>query len=323
MRKGKKIYVMGILVLLTLGLCTCGQKEETAKDVATNEVGYASAAAFEQEQGTSEDVADTGEGMKENEGEVKASNTSQKLIRYLDYTIETKEFDTFVQELGELVSTAKGYVEQSEVSQDEAQSYAQGKRYASYTLRIPADGLEAFKQELQEKGTITRQSERVEDVTLNYVDVESHITALKTEQDSLLKMLEQADTIETILAIQNQLTQVRYQLESYESQKRTYDNDINYSTVYVYVQEVERESQNTDTYGGELLEKLSGNFHGILTGLRSFSLWFLGAMPYWILLGLLFVISWVVYKKVTKKKRKTHDKEPEETSEEKQEESKV
>ena len=320
MKKGKKIYVMGLLVLLTLGLCTCGQKEETAKDVATNEVGYASAAAFEQEQGTSEDVADTGEGMKENEGEVKAPNTSQKLIRYLDYTIETKEFDTFVQELGELVSTAKGYVEQSEVSQDEAQSYAQGKRYASYTLRIPADGLEAFKQELQEKGTITRQSERVEDVTLNYVDVESHITALKTEQDSLLKMLEQADTIETILAIQNQLTQVRYQLESYESQKRTYDNDINYSTVYVYVQEVERESQNTDTYGGELLEKLSGNFHGILIGLRSFSLWFLGAMPYWILLGLLFLVFWVVYKKATKKKRKAHDKEPEETSEEKQEE---
>lgn len=320
MKKGKKIYVMGLLVILTLGLCACGQKEETAKDVATNEVGYASAAAFEQEQGTSEDVADTGEGMKENEGEVKAPNTSQKLIRYLDYTIETKEFDTFVQELGELVSTAKGYVEQSEVSQDEAQSYAQGKRYASYTLRIPADGLEAFKQELQEKGTITRQSERVEDVTLNYVDVESHITALKTEQDSLLKMLEQADTIETILAIQNQLTQVRYQLESYESQKRTYDNDINYSTVYVYVQEVERESQNTDTYGGELLEKLSGNFHGILTGLRSFSLWFLGAMPYWILLGLLFLVFWVVYKKATKKKRKAHDKEPEETSEEKQEE---
>lgn len=320
MKKGKKIYVMGLLVILTLGLCTCGQKEETAKDVATNEVGYASAAAFEQEQGTSEDVADTGEGMKENEGEVKAQNTSQKLIRYLDYTIETKEFDTFVQELGELVSTAKGYVEQSEVSQDEAQSYAQGKRYASYTLRIPADSLETFKQEFQEKGTVTRQSERVEDVTLNYVDVESHITALKTEQESLLKMLEQAETIETILAIQNQLTQVRYQLESYESQKRTYDNDINYSTVYVYVQEVERESQNTDTYGGELLEKMSGNFHGILIGLRSFSLWFLGAMPYWILLGLLFLIFWVVYKKVTKKKHKVYDKESKERTKEKQEE---
>ena len=320
MRKGKKIYVMGLLVLLILGLCACGEKEETAMDVATNEAGYTSAASFEQEKGSAEAVADTAEGAQENGEQVKAPNTSQKLIRYLDYTMETKEFDTFVQELGKLVSAAKGYVEQSEVSQNESQSHAQGKRYASYTLRIPADGLEAFKQELQEKGTITRQSERVEDVTLNYVDVESHITALKTEQESLLKMLEQADTIETILAIQNQLTQVRYQLESYESQKRTYDNDINYSTVYVYVQEVERESRNTDTYGGELLEKLSGNFQGILTGLRSFSLWFLGAMPYWILLGLLLVISWAVYRKATKKKRKAHEKEPEERTEEKQEE---
>lgn len=154
MRKGKKIYVMGLLVLLILGLCACGQKEETARDVATNEAGYTSAASFEQEKGSVEAVADTAEGAQ-----VKAPNTSQKLIRYLDYTIETKEFDTFVQELGGLVSTAKGYVEQSEVSQNEPQSHAQGKRYASYTLRIPADGLEAFKQELQEKGTITRQSE--------------------------------------------------------------------------------------------------------------------------------------------------------------------
>ena len=125
-------------------------------------------------------------------------------------------------------------MEQSEVSQNETQSHARGKRYASYTLRIPADGLEAFKQELQEKGTITRQSERVEDVTLNYVDVESHITALKTKQESLLKMLEQADTIETILAIRISSPRCGINWRAM-SQKRTHDNDINYSTVYVYV----------------------------------------------------------------------------------------
>ena len=75
MRKGKKIYVMGLLVLLILGLCACGQKEETARDVATNEAGYTSAASFEQEKGSVEAVADTAEGAQ-----VKAPNTSQKLI---------------------------------------------------------------------------------------------------------------------------------------------------------------------------------------------------------------------------------------------------
>lgn len=56
MKKGKKIYVMGLLVLLTLGLCACGQKEETARDVATNEAGYTSAVSFEQEKGSVEQL---------------------------------------------------------------------------------------------------------------------------------------------------------------------------------------------------------------------------------------------------------------------------
>ena len=72
MRKGKKIYVMGLLVLLILGLCACGQKEETARDVATKEAGYTSAASFEQEKGSVEAVADTAEGAQENGEQVKA-----------------------------------------------------------------------------------------------------------------------------------------------------------------------------------------------------------------------------------------------------------
>ena len=153
-------------------------------------------------------------------------------------------------------------------------------------------------------GTLTRQSERVEDVTLQYVDTESHIAALKTEQESLMKMLEQADSVETILAIQTQLTQVRYELESYESQKKTYDNAVAYSTIQVYVQEVEREAQVSGTYGEELRERLSENLYGIKNGVISLSLWFLGALPYWILLAAVLVLIWFLRKKFVKRKRK-------------------
>ena len=37
----------------------------------------------------------------------------------------------------------------------------------------------------------------------------------------------------------NRLSEVRYQLESIESQLRTFDNRIDYSTVYLYIDEVE------------------------------------------------------------------------------------
>ena len=69
-------------------------------------------------------------------------------------------------------------------------------------------------------------------MTLQYVDLESHKKALTTEQDRLIELMEQAETVEDIITIEGRLSEVRYQLESMESQLRTYDNKIDYSTVY-------------------------------------------------------------------------------------------
>ena len=66
MKTSRKYHVICSLLFLILGLCACGEKEETAKDVATKEAGYTSAASFEQEKGSVEAVADTAEGAQEN-----------------------------------------------------------------------------------------------------------------------------------------------------------------------------------------------------------------------------------------------------------------
>ena len=61
----------------------------------------------------------------------------------------------------------------------------------------------------------------------------------QTEQERLLQLLEQAESIEDIITIEQRLSDVRYQLESMESQLRSYDNQVDYSTVYLYIDEVE------------------------------------------------------------------------------------
>ena len=104
---------------------------------------------------------------------------------------------------------------------------------------------------------------------------------------------------------------MRYELESYESQKKTYDNAVAYSTIQVYVQEVEREAQVSGTYGEKLMERLSRNLYGIKTGFISLSLWFLGALPYWILLAVVLVLGWFFYKKFAKRKGKDRRKKKE------------
>ena len=77
---------------------------------------------------------------------------------------------------------------------------------------------------------------------MNYVDTETHLAALRTEQESLMRILADAETVEDLIAVQSRLSEVRYEIESYESVLRTYDDQIAMSTVTLRVQEVERET---------------------------------------------------------------------------------
>ena len=68
--------------------------------------------------------------------------------------------------------------------------------------------------------------------------MQSHKDMLIAERDRLMEYLNSADTIEDMMAIEDHLTEVRYQIDSMESQLRTYDNMVDYSTVNINVVEV-------------------------------------------------------------------------------------
>ena len=67
--------------------------------------------------------------------------------------------------------------------------YYNNTRYASYTIRIPTAELNQFVDVVSEIGNVTQKNESVEDVTLQYVDVESRKKALETEQERLMELL--------------------------------------------------------------------------------------------------------------------------------------
>jgi hypothetical protein len=141
-------------------------------------------------------------------------------------------------------------------------------------------------------------------VTLTYVDLESHVKALQTEQETLMELLEKAESTEDLINIQSQLTNVRYELESYESQLRVYDNRIDYSTLYLNIDEVDRESSVATklTYGQEISKGLSDTMYGFGQGLRSFSIWVIVHLP--ILLMLAVLVALVLW--IARKCRKKH-----------------
>ena len=208
---------------------------------------------------------------------------SRKLIRSISIDIDTTEFDSLTGRIEQQTAAAGGYIENSDMGG--SSYYYSSERYASYTCRIPNEQTDSFLAGLTEGGVIISRSESVTDVTLSYVDVESRISSLQTEQSRLQELLEEAETVEEMLSIEDRMAEVRYQLESYQSQLSSYDNRISYDTVYIYVSEVQEETQVTEpTFAERIADGFADSLAGVACGIREFILWLIINVPYFIVL---------------------------------------
>ena len=147
-------------------------------------------------------------------------------------------------------------------------------------IRIPADSLDAFLDTVDGLGNVTSMSTSMRDVTTNYVDSEKHLEALRTEQDARLEILKSATTVEDIITVQDRLSYVKYEIESYESILRSYDDQIDLSTVTLYLSEVERETVvEKETFGQEVGRRFKESLESVGDFFRDLGAWLFGNAP--------------------------------------------
>lgn len=250
-----------------------------------------------------DDVAEAGENMSQASQDALAG---RKLIKNVNLNVETEQFDVLVPNLEKRVTALGGYIEDmSSYSRNDHYSsdYVGTKylRYANITARIPKENLDVFLEEVGAQTNIVSRSENVTDVTLQYVDLESHKKALTAEQDRLIELLEQAETVEDIITIEGRLSEVRYQLESMESQLRTYDNKIDYSTVYLYIDEVERYTPTEEVTTGQRIKNgFVDSMIGVGRGISNFVIWFIVNLPYLVVWAVVIIIILLIVKLICK-----------------------
>ena len=232
------------------------------------------------------------------------ADTSRKLITTMTIDAETDDLTATVSKVENKIKELGGYIESSNVSNN-ANYSSRISRSASMTARIPKENLDSFLELVEGSTNITDKSVNVEDVTLNYVDIESRKSALKTEEKRLLEILENAETVEDLITVESRLADVRYELESIESQLRSYDNRIDYSTVYLYIDEVvtftpiEKESA-TSRMGKGFMQSVDE----VKEGLVEFAVWFVIHIPQIIVLLILVIILLLIIKLINSASRK-------------------
>ena len=324
MKRLRNVLSVFIAVVMCVSFTACGGSGYDGASSATYNKSAAPAAAandswggdygYYDEEAAYDSDYDNGSGSSGNQYDDKQdqfNDTSRKLIKTYNLNVETEDFDPFMAAIQAKINELGGYVENLDTYNGSAYGYRRELHYSNMTVRIPAAKASEFMELIGEKGNITNQSQSVVDVTLDYVDTESRKNSYKAEEQRLLELLDRAETLEEIIILEDKLTDVRYRIESMESQLRSYDNKVDYSTIYLYIQEVEVYTEPEvipETYGQRLAKSFTESVKNVFEGLKDFLVGFVGAVPglviFAIVCFIIFLIARAIYKACKKNEMK-------------------
>jgi len=295
--KVRKLASVLLVLLMLLSLTACG--------AATSKEAMDMNAAGDMYYDAPMETVASAE-LKTESGSGTSLPTDRKLIRTIRMEAETEDLTTLLDGLNARIAELGGYVEGKNLHNGSAYS-GYRRRTLSMTVRIPADRVDAFVAQVGENANVVSSTESVDDVTLQYVDTESHVTALETEQARLIELLEQAKDLEDILKIEDRLTDVRYELERYASYLRTLENQVSYATVNLSITEVKEYTpvvEEEPTAWERIATGFMRSLKDIGNGLKEFFIWFIVNLPHLLIWGAIGTGAVLILRRRRAKKQK-------------------
>ena len=237
-----------------------------------------------------------------------AAGQERMVIKNADLTIVVKDPVAKMQAISTLATNLGGYV----VSSNTSQSYvSDGSKVPEGTImiRVPqeklAEALEQIKAEVVEVQNDTLSGQ---DVTKEYTDLSSQLKNLQATEKKLTEIMDKAEKTEDVLAVFNQLTQIRGQIEVIVGQMKYYEQSAAMSAISVRIL-AEKTIKPIDVIGWrpegqvrDAIQALVNFFQGFVDFLIWLVLFFLPVVIVLLLLGLLLwrVGKWV-WRKVAPK----------------------
>lgn len=231
------------------------------------------------------------------------TNGGRKIIYSASFSMQTNAYDDATAKLESLVTKYGAYFE----SADSYGTADSADRYASYTVRVPVENYNAFRNEAAGIAVVIASGQNNEDVTETYFDKEARLESAKLRESRLLELLVNAANLDDILALERELADVRYEIESYEGTLRKFDSLVNYATVTIYLEEVTSPvviQPVPVTFGERTSQALSGGFEDFGKALQDAVVGLCYALPtllLWIVIG---VIIYFIVRAIVRKSKK-------------------
>ena len=259
----KLSVVLTALLLLTAAFASCGSK---AYD-SMGDADYNTMEDIKEETAPGSDLPTAEQKGEMSEGADTSGEYVPKIIRTVEVNAETENFSSAIGNIESKVKSFGGYIENSDIQNTRTSSNGyKTYGYAKYVLRIPADRLDEFLAEAGELFSITSTASNATDVSSDYYDIQARINVLESEKALLEKMLSEATTTEKMINIEERLYEVIYEIESYKTALKVYDNKVAYSTVTLSISEVTSLTPivEDNSFGTRLKNAITESWHNFL-----------------------------------------------------------
>ena len=247
---------------------------EAAPELATYSMADAGGSAY-----SAKSAVNTSGGTLLTSGNVESDTAARtadnaKIIYTAYLSIETKDYDWAYQQLNDTLSSVDGYMESSNEYTDSTDN----TRTLSLTLRVPEGSYDAFVDTAEQAGSVTSKSESADDVTTQYMDIEARLDNLTAQRTRLQELQASADNLTDLLQIESSLSDVQYQIESYQSQLNWYSQQVSYCTVNITLNEVETLTTGT-SFAARLADAAKNGWSNFTAGAQAVVVFLMGAWP--------------------------------------------
>ena len=242
---------------------------------------------------------------------------AEKIIYKVSANIETVSFDETIEGVYALLNLNGGFIENSNIGgRNYAQSYHgwQTFRTAQFTLRVPVDRLNIMTADLERLGNVINTTSYGENITAQFTDTQSRLNSYKIQEERLLDMLSKSENVTDMISIEERLADVRYQIESLTSMLRNWQNRVDYSSVDLYISEVEKfteiEPLQQKTYWQQTGDGLSATIRNIGFFFADLFQWLVINMPVLIILAVITVVVIIIVRRYLRRKTKRAKQNP-------------
>ncbi|WP_068780620.1 DUF4349 domain-containing protein [Paenibacillus sp. GM2] len=229
---------------------------------------------------------------------------NKKLIYTANVVMQVDDYSKAQSEIRNQVALAGGYIV------DFSENRSLEEQGGTITIKVPSTGFSSFLEQLEKlEHTSLQRSIQGQDVSEEYVDLESRLKVKEAMEARYLKFIDEATKTSQLVEYVNALERIQTEIEQIKGRMRYLDSNVSFSTVEIRLYQPDVKAlQNAGQERSPLLERAGKSLQGSIQVVSALFEWLVvilaGAIPVIVIAGIIFAIVWLLQRAIRTRARR-------------------